>query len=479
MSQKTDNDKKKEPELTFDEEAPDFEMEEEIPLFEETDDMPEEGPQVVDFGDSLPDEIGGESDEGPSVIEVEEISSLEVREIPSIEVEKTTILDDEEIPPFETGLDEPSFDAPEEGPSDKDMPSFAPEEEPSEVSEESLPPFAVEGGPGDTEMPSFAADEDPSEIVEAQEAPPFAIEEVEDMETPPFAEAEEAPSALDESPFDAPAKAPGEEEAPPFLEEGEGSPGFDESGEGFPFGPPEEASDIGDITEKVANIENKITQCDMGLTTIKEMDTQISEKAEEIDKHIQELLSIYELVTNEINPFVERFELKPRRVKRIIKKKKVAGTGIPTGVEPETVEPSEGIAPATPASIPTSAPAAEGPLTRPMAREVSLQYIEDDPGSIAMLLRWLKFLMGRVGRDGLMDVLMHYEDTGWIGSDVRNKVIKYAKGILSGETVDHTPMDVKDHMISLYFITMLQGLEIDPRLYSSIYTDLAAMDIVD
>jgi archaellum component FlaD/FlaE len=498
MPQKTDNDKKEEPEFTFDEEAPDFEMEEEIPLFEEAkeaeetdepgeippvdEDLPETEPQVIDIGDIEPDEIGGEPDEGPSVIEVEEAPSLEVSEAPSLEDETPPVLEDEEAPPFavEEGPGEeeaPPF-AVEEGPGEEEAPPFAVEEGPGE---EEAPPFAVEEGPGEEEAPPFAVEEGPGEIAEAQEAPPFAIEETEDMQAPPFADAEEAPEDIDGPPFDAPAEAPGEEEAAPFLEEGEELPGFEEAGEGFPFGGPEESGDIGDISEKVVSIENKITQCDMGLTTIKEMDSQISEKAGEIDRHIQELLGIYELVTNEINPFVERFELKPRRIRKIIKKKRAAGAEVvgAEGVEPETVEPSEGIAPAAPASLPTSAPVGEGPVTRSMVREVSLQYIEDDPGSIAMLLRWLKFLMARVGREGLMEVLMHYEDTGWIGSEVRNKVIRYAKGILSGETIDHAPMDVKDHMISLYFITMLQGLEIDPRLYSSIYTDLAAMDIVD
>jgi len=227
------------------------------------------------------------------------------------------------------------------------------------------------------------------------------------------------------------------------------------------------------LKERIQKIENRITQCDMGLTVIKEADGKVIEKAQAIEKNIQELLSIYEVLTNEINPFVERIEFKPR--KRVIKKvKKKPG-------------PKAGQVP-----VPTPRLVEEGREERPLpvveaggetghlpGGRIGLTVLENDPGSIILVYRWLDFLLKRTGRRGLLDCLLHYEKNGWINAEVRNKLLKYAKGIETPLDTGGEPLDGEDHLVSLYFIAKLQGIEVDPEMYSSVIEELRELDLID
>ncbi len=94
-----------------------------------------------------------------------------------------------------------------------------------------------------------------------------------------------------------------------------------------------------------------------------------------------------------------------------------------------------------------------------------LTTIANDAKIIMILLRWIEFLIERVGYDGLEDVLDYYVDIGWISEDVMFTVLKYAKGIkLYHENSDWRPvgfMSVKDHITSLMFIEALKTGKFD------------------
>ena len=101
----------------------------------------------------------------------------------------------------------------------------------------------------------------------------------------------------------------------------------------------------------------------------------------------------------------------------------------------------------------------------PFDKPARLNAIANDARIIMILLRWIEFLIERVGYDGLEDVLDYYVDVGWISEDVMFTVLKYAKGIkLYHENSDWRPvgfMSVKDHITSLMFIEALRTGKFD------------------
>ncbi len=93
-------------------------------------------------------------------------------------------------------------------------------------------------------------------------------------------------------------------------------------------------------------------------------------------------------------------------------------------------------------------------------KSVRLTSIPESTRSMMFLLKWIEFMIERVGYDGLSDLLDYYVDIGWISEDVMFEVLKYSKGIrLYHEKSDWRPvgyMTVQDHIMSLLFIEALR-----------------------
>ncbi len=57
------------------------------------------------------------------------------------------------------------------------------------------------------------------------------------------------------------------------------------------------------------------------------------------------------------------------------------------------------------------------------------EHPDKSPMTAVVLLNYVEFLMGHVGRNNLVDALDYYVDIGWIGEQVRDEVLAYARGI--------------------------------------------------
>jgi archaellum component FlaD/FlaE len=104
-----------------------------------------------------------------------------------------------------------------------------------------------------------------------------------------------------------------------------------------------------------------------------------------------------------------------------------------------------------------------------------LEQIPQDPESIVVIMKWLQYLVERVGKNNLPDVLGYYVDIGWISDDVRLDLISYSKGITeeTGQKGAHlTHLPTKDHLQSLLFIQKLKGVQLDDRFLSKIDRDM-------
>ncbi len=110
-------------------------------------------------------------------------------------------------------------------------------------------------------------------------------------------------------------------------------------------------------------------------------------------------------------------------------------------------------------------------------KSARLDDIPNDAKSIMILLKWIEFLIERVGYDELEGVLDYYVDIGWISENVMLTVLKYAKGIkLYHESSDWRPvgfMSVKDHITSLMFIEALRTGRFDREVVMSVERDVS------
>lgn len=107
-----------------------------------------------------------------------------------------------------------------------------------------------------------------------------------------------------------------------------------------------------------------------------------------------------------------------------------------------------------------------------------LEHIPSDPESIVVIMKWLQYLVDKVGKNNLPDVLGYYVDICWISDDVRLDLISYSKGIteLPAQPGTQTPhLPTKDHLQSLLFIQKLKGVQLDDRFLSKIERDMEKM----
>ena len=95
----------------------------------------------------------------------------------------------------------------------------------------------------------------------------------------------------------------------------------------------------------------------------------------------------------------------------------------------------------------------------------ALKEMPNDPERVVVLMKWLQFLVDKVGKDNLSDVLEYYVDIGWISEKIVMNLIEYSEGITEEkehrELAEKNELQAKDHIQSLLFIQRLKGEQPD------------------
>ena len=111
-----------------------------------------------------------------------------------------------------------------------------------------------------------------------------------------------------------------------------------------------------------------------------------------------------------------------------------------------------------------------------------LEKIPQDMASTLIALKWLGFLIDRVGMQNLEQVLEFYYEIGWISEDVLNTMLKYANGTKPHHREPNwRPEDkltIQDHLISLLFIERLRGVRITREVLDSIEREMKVINRV-
>jgi flagellar protein FlaD len=104
--------------------------------------------------------------------------------------------------------------------------------------------------------------------------------------------------------------------------------------------------------------------------------------------------------------------------------------------------------------------------------------IPNNPESVVVLMKWLQYLVDKLGKNNLPHILGYYVDIDWISDDVRLDLIKYSKGIIDakeGIKKEMAHLSTKDHIQSLLFIQKLKGQQLDERFIWKIDREMEKM----
>ena len=287
-------------------------------------------------------------------------------------------------------------------------------------------------------------------------------------------------------------------------------------------------------SEAVKNLEIQINKVDQSVVSTKKGTEEFKTRLDKIDETVLELLSLYEVVSSTVNPFVgdknnpvnqkmseiekkieelsnkppevppaliqgfetkfKDFEKNMEELKKTVESKAIDENALVEKIAEVVVErirPGKrnrpmytGTTPQmqqTAAAVSASQPA---PQFKPETHyrqepqyldddgDVRLEYLNNRPETSIVLLNWIEFLMEKVGRNNLFDVLEYYIEIGWINEDVCSKMMAYASGIDYFVERPSWKLLPEDHTKSLLFIEQLRGNKVDKMLFSRLERDV-------
>lgn len=269
--------------------------------------------------------------------------------------------------------------------------------------------------------------------------------------------------------------------------------------------------------ESIKILDNRFSKMDISISTVKNSLDEYSERFNKMEETILELLSLYEVVSNSVNPFVGDGDKKSFNLDKIEslenRFKDIEGNFEHLVNKIDSIKPSgndENLEELRNEFIDKfkkfedkldeinsnnesnneiqtergvfdnpdyQSPAPEQITIKPPFVLISnnapmLENINNNPETSIVLLNWVEFLMEKVGRNNLMDVLDYYTEIGWIGDGVSGKILAYASGIDYYDEKPTWKLMPQDHTKSLMFIERLSGKKIDRSAFHKIERDI-------
>ncbi|HMB44828.1 MAG TPA: FlaD/FlaE family flagellar protein [Candidatus Methanoperedens sp.] len=281
---------------------------------------------------------------------------------------------------------------------------------------------------------------------------------------------------------------------------------------------------INQSVEAIKEFDVKINKLEGAVSNTKSSVGEFKDRLDKIDESLLELLSLYEVVSSTVNPFVgekgiipnEKLDQMEKRIDILSQKP----SGIPANIKEEydikfkalegsleeltqlidsappnqedmirnvSEQVMERIKPlieqmkpmieqhlqqtasqtssGTPGSADTTA-------TRYPDENIKLQYLDNKAETSIILLNWIEFLLEKVGRNNLSEVLEYYIDIGWISEDVCEKMLAYANGIDYYVERPTWKLLPDDHTKSLMFIEQLKGRKLEKSMLSKLERDV-------
>ena len=291
---------------------------------------------------------------------------------------------------------------------------------------------------------------------------------------------------------------------------------------------------INTSVEAIKEFDVKLNKLDGTVSSSKNTVGEFKERLDKIDESLLELLSLYEVVSSTVNPFVgdkgtpanekleqiekkletlsqkpsefpanmkEEYDIKFKALEGSLEELTTLFSNAPAQLNQEDIiknvsmQVMEQIRPfldrklqeleavqMAAATIPAEHDALS-PVSRTSVRaaaekqqnyddNVKLQSIDNKAQTSIILLNWIEFLLEKVGRNNLSEVLEYYIDIGWISEEVCEKMIAYANGIDYYVERPTWKLLPDDHTKSLMFIEQLKGKKLDKNMLSRLERDV-------
>lgn len=268
------------------------------------------------------------------------------------------------------------------------------------------------------------------------------------------------------------------------------------------------------LVTDVKNLENTVNTMGHRMDDVEEFKKNTEEKLTEVDNNMTKFLSLYELINNQYNPFVDKDMPMPQAKEIMIDSSgstmpqedeekeelsysdvkqgfdhSIVGGHNPISVEPEPKPMSTNTFRSNNVSAPQQsqkpnqyAQAAYDQMDSAILEldtlniqeaagdAVPLTHLKTNTNSLVTILSWLEYLIKRVGIEETRNTLRYYTEVlRWLTPEVFFDLDKYLRGMNDKRSLNGDErLSVKDHIVSLYFISKLNERNLDPQLTKAV-----------
>jgi len=229
---------------------------------------------------------------------------------------------------------------------------------------------------------------------------------------------------------------------------------------------------VSEMVGDIKNIENNVNTLTHRVDELDENKKITDEKLANVDSSMTKFLSLYELINNQYNPFVEQGAEAPKQV--------VLSDGNSESEEKTEVysEPKSfdhlnlvGTQKSTGNTLESSLLELHTlDIEEAAADAVPLTKLKNNTNSLVIILSWLEYLIKRVGIEEARNSLRYYTETlRWTTPEVFFDLDKYLKGMKDNKNITgDESLTVRDHIVSLYFISKLNEKALDKKLTAAV-----------
>jgi archaeal flagellar protein FlaD len=229
---------------------------------------------------------------------------------------------------------------------------------------------------------------------------------------------------------------------------------------------------VAQISTEIKDMQGNLSSLDHRVSELETKDKVVEEKLSDIDDNMSKFLSLYELVNNQYNPFVT-MEEPPKKVF-------VNADGSSGSEELSPEQAREKIKQLDVSNYKPELKAADElksslleldtlDIEEAAGDAVPLTKLKSNTNSLVIILSWLEYLVKKVGVEESKNALRYYTETlKWITPEVFFDLDKFLRGMEDTAAPKSKALSVKDHIVSLYFISKLNEKALDSRLTNAV-----------
>jgi len=230
---------------------------------------------------------------------------------------------------------------------------------------------------------------------------------------------------------------------------------------------------IAGVVTDIKTLQNSVNTLGHRIDDLEESKKGIDDKLTEADRNMTKFLSLYELINNQYNPFVEQnVEVTPKKIE--------------LGANGDSVSENNGSSSnlnfsELSSSVNSNLTGGEDldatflnldtlNIEEAAGDAVPLISLKNNTNSLVTILSWLEYLIKKEGVEATRDSLRYYTETlRWITPEVFFDLDKYLRGMKDRKDLtENESLTVRDHIVSLYFISKLNEKVLDEKLTKAV-----------